>query len=118
MSKRIFIGASLAIFVVSAFAQDKTPAPSVPAQLIVTVEARRAGNVPVLNREDFLVSQAKEKFEVTDAERLVGDKAGLELFVLIDDPDLVDLVELEIRDLLNHYKFPGDETPIIRGAAL
>ena len=34
------------------------------------------------------------------------------------DPDLVDLVEAEVRDLLNKYKFPGDTTPIIRGSAL
>jgi len=36
---------------------------------------------------------------------------------LVDDPELLDLVEMEIRDLLKQYKFPGDETPIIRGAA-
>src|SRR2546423_3474744 len=37
---------------------------------------------------------------------------------LVDDPELLDLVEMEIRDLLKQYKFPGDETPIIRGAAI
>jgi len=36
----------------------------------------------------------------------------------VDDPELVDLVEEEIRDLLNKYEFPGDKTPIIRGSAL
>jgi elongation factor Tu len=36
----------------------------------------------------------------------------------VDDPELVDLVEEEIRDLLKKYEFPGDETPIIRGSAL
>jgi elongation factor Tu len=36
---------------------------------------------------------------------------------LVDDPELIDLVEMEIRDLLNKYKFPGDDTPIIRGNA-
>jgi elongation factor Tu len=36
---------------------------------------------------------------------------------LVDDPELLDLVEQEIRDLLNKYKFPGDTTPIIRGSA-
>jgi translation elongation factor EF-Tu-like GTPase len=34
---------------------------------------------------------------------------------LLDDPELIELVEMEIRDLLNKYKFPGDDTPIIRG---
>jgi elongation factor Tu len=37
---------------------------------------------------------------------------------LVDDPELLDLVEVEIRELLTKYKFPGDEVPIIRGSAL
>src|SRR5437763_2874106 len=36
---------------------------------------------------------------------------------LVDDPELLDLVEMEIRDLLNKYQFPGDKTPVIRGSA-
>jgi elongation factor Tu len=36
---------------------------------------------------------------------------------LVDDPELLDLVDMEIRDLLNKYQFPGDKTPIIRGSA-
>jgi elongation factor Tu len=36
----------------------------------------------------------------------------------VDDPELIDLVELETRDLLNKYEFPGDDIPIIRGSAL
>jgi elongation factor Tu len=36
---------------------------------------------------------------------------------LVDDPELVDLVEMELRDLLNKYDFPGDKTPIIRGSS-
>jgi len=36
---------------------------------------------------------------------------------LVDDPELLDLVEMEIRDLLTKYQFPGDKTPIIRGSA-
>jgi elongation factor Tu len=37
---------------------------------------------------------------------------------LVDDPELLDLVELEVRELLKTYKFPGDEVPVIRGSAL
>ena len=37
---------------------------------------------------------------------------------MVDDPELIDLVEVEIRDLLTKYKFNGDETPIVRGSAL
>jgi elongation factor Tu len=37
---------------------------------------------------------------------------------MVDDPELLDLVELEVRELLSAYEFPGDETPIIKGSAL
>jgi elongation factor Tu len=37
---------------------------------------------------------------------------------MVDDPELLDLVEMEVRDLLSQYEFPGDETPIVRGSAL
>ena len=36
----------------------------------------------------------------------------------VDDEELLDLVEMEIRDLLSEYEFPGDDTPIVRGSAL
>src|SRR5256885_825613 len=36
---------------------------------------------------------------------------------LVDDPELLDLVEMEVRDLLTKYQFPGDKTPVIRGSA-
>jgi len=34
---------------------------------------------------------------------------------MVDDPELVELVEMEVRDLLNRYGFPGDEVPVIKG---
>ena len=37
---------------------------------------------------------------------------------MVDDDELLDLVELEVRDLLNEYEFPGDDVPVIRGSAL
>jgi len=37
---------------------------------------------------------------------------------MVDDPELLDLVELEVRDLLKEYKFPGDDIPVVRGSAL
>src|SRR4030067_502147 len=36
---------------------------------------------------------------------------------MVDDPELLELVEVEVRDLLNHYNFPGAEVPVIRGSA-
>src|SRR5206468_12703237 len=37
---------------------------------------------------------------------------------MVDDPELLDLVELEVRELLSKYEFPGDDIPIVRGSAL
>ena len=37
---------------------------------------------------------------------------------MVDDTELLDLVEMEVRELLTEYKFPGDDTPIIKGSAL
>jgi elongation factor Tu len=37
---------------------------------------------------------------------------------MVDDEELLELVEMEVRDLLSKYDFPGDDTPIIRGSAL
>ena len=37
---------------------------------------------------------------------------------MVDDEELIDLVEMEVRELLNEYGFDGDETPVIRGSAL
>ena len=37
---------------------------------------------------------------------------------MVDDPELLELVEMEVRDLLNEYEFPGDEIPVIAGSGL
>ncbi len=37
---------------------------------------------------------------------------------MVDDPELLDLVEMEVRDLLTQYEFPGDTIPIVKGSAL
>src|SRR5207237_8710367 len=39
-------------------------------------------------------------------------------FDMVDDPELLDLVEMEVRDLLTQYEFPGDKIPIVKGSAL
>jgi hypothetical protein len=85
MRKFFFFGTFLAIGDVFVFAIDKTPPPSVPVQMVVTVEARHGDAVPALKREDFAVAQPKESFQVTDAVPLVGNNAALELYLLIDD---------------------------------
>ncbi|MBT1577018.1 elongation factor Tu, partial ['Elaeagnus angustifolia' witches'-broom phytoplasma] len=56
---------------------------------------------------------------------LLGRQVGVPYIVvflnkcdMVDDEELLELVEMEVRDLLTQYEFPGDDTPIIRGSAL
>lgn len=77
--------AGLPVAALAAFGQDKIPVPRVPVQMIVTVEAKHAGQVPDLKREDFLVFHGKERVRVSDSLPLTGEHAGLELFLLLDD---------------------------------
>jgi len=70
---------------VSWAAQQNTSSSTVPVTLIVSVEARRGKDIPTINREDVRVFQGRERLQVTDWVPLQGDRAELELFVLIDD---------------------------------
>src|ERR1700730_12657991 len=67
-----------------ALAQEKVAAPTVPVRTIVTVEARHDKEVPVLNREDVMVFQRKQRLRVTNLVPCQGEQAALELFILID----------------------------------
>jgi hypothetical protein len=66
-------------------AQDKTAAPSVPAQMVITAEARHGKEPPVLRSQDVMAFQKRERLPVTDLIAAHGDQAALELFILIDD---------------------------------
>jgi hypothetical protein len=57
----------------------------VPVHMVVTVEPRHGSNVPVINREDVMVYQGRDRAKVTDWLPLQGEHAGLQLFILIDD---------------------------------
>jgi elongation factor Tu len=76
------------------------------------------GAILVVAATDGVMAQTKEHV-------LLARQVGVPYIVvfmnkcdMVDDPELLDLVEMEIRDLLNEYEFPGDDTPIIRGSAL
>jgi hypothetical protein len=56
-----------------------------PVEMVVSVEARHGGNVPALNKPDFIVRQGNKRLDVRDAVPLQGNDAGLELYVLLDD---------------------------------
>jgi elongation factor Tu len=84
---------------------------------MITGAAQMDGGVLVVSATDGPMSQTREHILLA---RQVGVPA-LIVFVnkvdLVDDPELVDLVEEEVRDLLNAYDFPGDQVPFIRGSA-
>jgi elongation factor Tu len=85
---------------------------------MITGAAQMDGAILVVSAADGPMPQTREHILLA---RQVGVPA-LVVFMnkvdMVDDPDLLDLVEMEIRDLLNQYKFPGDDIPIIRGSAL
>ena len=85
---------------------------------MITGAAQMDGAILVLNASDGPMPQTREHI-------LLARQVGVPKIVvfmnkcdMVDDPDLLDLVEEEVKDLLNKYKFPGDEIPVIRGSAL
>ena len=69
----------------AAMAQQSTMLPGVPVHMVVTVEARRGKQVPVINKEDVMVYQGKDRDQVADWVPFEGDKAALDLYILLDD---------------------------------
>jgi len=85
---------------------------------MITGAAQMDGAILVVSAADGPMPQTREHI-------LLARQVGVPAIVVymnkidqVDDPELVDLVEEEIRDLLKKYEFPGDEIPIIRGSAL
>ncbi len=77
--------AGLLLAATFAFAADKSSEAGVPVQMVVTVEAQHGKDVPMVNREDAIVHQRAKRLGVTDWVPLRGDRAGLELFIMLDD---------------------------------
>jgi len=85
---------------------------------MITGAAQMDGAILVVAATDGVMAQTKEHILLA---RQVGVPAMV-VFMnkcdMVDDEELLDLVDMEIRDQLNEYEFPGDDTPIIRGSAL
>lgn len=86
------------LLVSSSAAQEASAAAGASSALIVTVEAKHGSTVPVVNREDVMVYEGHNRDQVTDWVALQGNRAGLELFILIDD-GLNSSVDLQLNDL-------------------
>jgi elongation factor Tu len=85
---------------------------------MITGAAQMDGAILVVSAADGPMPQTREHILLA---RQVGVPA-LVVFMnkvdMVDDPEILDLVELEVRELLSKYNFPGDEIPIVRGSAL
>ena len=84
---------------------------------MITGAAQMDGAILVVAATDGVMPQTREHI-------LLARQVGVPYIVvylnkcdLVDDPELIDLVEMDVRDLLSSYGYPGDETPIIRGSA-
>ena len=85
---------------------------------MITGAAQMDGAILVVSAADGPMPQTREHI-------LLARQVGVPYIVVflnkvdvVDDPELLELVELEVRELLNKYDFPGDDTPIIRGSAI
>ena len=85
---------------------------------MITGAAQMDGAILVVAATDGVMAQTREHI-------LLARQVGVPYIVvfmnkcdMVDDPELLELVEMEIRDLLTEYEFPGDDTPVIQGSAL
>jgi elongation factor Tu len=85
---------------------------------MITGAAQMDGAILVVSAYDGPMPQTREHILLARQVNVPKMMVFLNKVDLVEDPELLDLVEMEIRDLLNKYEFPGDDTPIIRGSAV
>jgi elongation factor Tu len=85
---------------------------------MITGAAQMDGAILVVAANDGPMPQTREHILLARQVNVPNIVVFLNKVDTVDDPELLELVEMELRDLLNKYKFPGDEIPIIRGSAL
>jgi len=85
---------------------------------MITGAAQMDGAILVVSASDGPMPQTREHILLARQVGVPSIVVFLNKVDTVDDPELLDLVELEIRELLDKYDFPGDDTPIIRGSAL
>jgi elongation factor Tu len=84
---------------------------------MITGAAQMDGAILVVSAADGPMPQTREHILLARQVGVPAVVVFLNKVDLVDDAELLDLVEMEIRDLLNKYQFPGDNTPVIRGSA-
>ena len=85
---------------------------------MITGAAQMDGAILVVSAADGPMPQTKEHVLLARQVQVPEIVVFMNKVDMVDDPELLELVELEIREILTKYKFPGDKTPIIKGSAL
>ena len=85
---------------------------------MITGAAQMDGAILVVGADDGPMPQTREHVLLARQVNVPSIVVFLNKVDLVDDPELLELVELELRELLSKYEFPGDEIPIIKGSAL
>ena len=85
---------------------------------MITGAAQMDGAILVVSAADGPMPQTREHILLARQVGVPRIVVFLSKIDMVDDPELIELVELEVRELLSKYEFPGDEIPIIRGSAL
>ena len=85
---------------------------------MITGAAQMDGAILVVAATDGPMPQTREHILLARQVDVPYIVVFLNKVDMVDDPELLDLVELEVRELLTKYDFPGDDIPIIRGSAL
>src|SRR5437762_3282263 len=85
---------------------------------MITGAAQMDGAILVVSAPDGTMPQTREHILLARQVQVPAIVVFLNKVDMMDDEELLELVELEVRDLLNKYNFPGDDTPIVRGSAL
>jgi len=85
---------------------------------MITGAAQMDGAILVVSAADGPMPQTREHILLAKQVNVPYIVVFLNKCDMVDDPELLDLVEMEVRELLSKYEFPGDDTPIIRGSAL
>src|SRR3984893_7643212 len=85
---------------------------------MITGAAKMDGAILVVSAADGPMPQTREHILLAKQVGVPRIVVFLNKVDMVDDPELLDLVEMEVRDLLTKYQFPGDKAPVIRGAAI
>ncbi|MDR1397843.1 MAG: GTP-binding protein, partial [Desulfarculales bacterium] len=85
---------------------------------MITGAAQMDGAILVVGADDGPMPQTREHILLARQVGVPAIVVFLNKVDMVDDPELIELVELELRELLSKYDFPGDDTPIVKGSAL